>query len=139
MVYFRNGNWRKLALKNSGQHREFTVSYHHRFGRWIYGPDASPLDVKLETYLRAARGVEYEFLNTGPASNAGKRPRMYHKGNYIDDSQLCVEYLEREFGSLVANLTKEQILVSHAVRKMLEESTYFLNVRYGNIDIFQHY
>eukprot|EP00494_Astrolonche_serrata_P031089 UN31358 len=98
--------------------------YLHGSGRFRKAPDGSPFVVKLETYMRV-KGIKYEYVNDGPGSRAGKKPWIYYNGKKIEDSHMIVKFFEKEFGSLDEELTLEQKSLNQAVRRMLEEATYW--------------
>lgn len=92
-------------------------------------PNMSPFCAKLETYLRM-RDTPYK---TEPANfqkaPKGKIPYASLDGKLLGDSQLIIEQLERAAKPpLDAGLTAEQAATGRAVRRMLEEATYFAAV-----------
>ncbi len=89
-------------------------------------PNLSPFCIKLESYLRMV-GLPYQVkpgdLRQSPK---GKVPYVEIDGKIIGDSQFIIEYLKSTRGdTLDANLTPEQLAIGHAVRRMLEEATYW--------------
>jgi glutathione S-transferase len=60
----------------------------------------------------------------------GKIPFVAIDGKVMGDSQLIIEELERRLGdkALDAGLTPREHAISHAVRRMLEEGTYFIGM-----------
>jgi glutathione S-transferase len=95
----------------------------------------SPFCVKLESYLRMA-GLPYTVKPTdfGKAPK-GKIPFIEEDGKLLGDSQLIIEHLKRKHGDpLDAKLSAEEVARGHAVRRMLEESTYWhiAYVRYSD-------
>lgn len=89
----------------------------------------SPFGTKLETWLRMA-GLPYEKKPGSPMqAPKGKVPYVGVDGALLGDSQLIIEQLSSRAGrDLDAGLSAEQRAIGHAVRKMLEESTYFIVV-----------
>lgn len=89
----------------------------------------SPFGTKLETWLRMV-GLPYEKKSGNPLkAPKGKIPYVDIDGTLLGDSQLIIETLAQRAGmDLDAGLSPEQRAVGHAVRKMLEESTYFIVV-----------
>jgi glutathione S-transferase len=86
----------------------------------------SPFCLKLESYLRMT-GVPYTpraaAMNKAPK---GKIPFIEEDGKVLGDSQLIIEHLKRKHGDpLDAKLSKEEVARGHALRRMLEESTYW--------------
>ena len=98
-------------------------------------PSVSPFCMKLECYLRMA-GVPFESKLGDPRrAPRGKVPWLEDDGVVIPDSQLAIEHLKARYGDpLDAKLSKEQWARGHALRRMLEEGTYFLSVhqRWGD-------
>jgi glutathione S-transferase len=95
----------------------------------------SPFCVKLESYLRMV-GLPYKVMPTdfGKAPK-GKIPFVEVDGKLLGDSQLIIEHLKRKHGDpLDAKLSAEEVARGHAVRRMLEESTYWhiVHVRYSD-------
>lgn len=94
-------------------------------------PNLSPFAAKLETYLRLARWP-YEIK---PASFSqapkGKVPYVELDGRRVGDSQFIIEMLEARRPAeqrLDSWLSDRQRAVGHAVRRMLDEGTYFVLV-----------
>jgi glutathione S-transferase len=89
----------------------------------------SPFGTKLETWLRMA-GLPYEKKPGNPMqAPKGKVPYVGIDGELVGDSQLIIERLApRAAKDLDAGLSAEQRAIGHVVRKMLEESTYFIVV-----------
>jgi glutathione S-transferase len=101
-------------------------------GRYWGMPNLSPFGTKLETYLRMAKWP-YE---TRPAdfrkAPKGKVPYVQLDGKLVGDSQLVMETLEARRSpeqQLDAWLNDHQRAVGHAVRRMLDEGTYFVLVQ----------
>jgi glutathione S-transferase len=102
----------------------------------------SPFCLKLESYLRMT-GVPY----TARAADfrrapKGKIPFIEEEGKVLGDSQLIIEHLKRQQGDpLDAKLNAEELAKGHAVRRMLEESTYWhiVYVRWATEDGWQTY
>lgn len=96
----------------------------------------SPFCMKLECWLRLA-GIPFEIRAADPRkSPKGKLPyvRMLD-GSLLGDSQLIVERLTREHRvTLDDRLTEVQRATGRAVRRMIEEATYFSGVyaRWGD-------
>lgn len=142
------------------------IFYH--FGRSWTLPDASPFCVKVETYFKL-KGIEYERrplnLSLGKKAKSDKRPFIEISENckLISDSSVIIEYFENQSENknerereprlecAVAEssrgwrkeeeLTEIQRATSHAMRKMLEESTYWTLVatRWQNDTNFEGY
>ena len=90
-------------------------------------PNMSPFCIKLEAYLRMAE-VPYKAVPADfRASPKGKIPFVELDGKLMGDSQLIIEELERRLGdqALDAGLTPRERALGRAVRRTLEEATYF--------------
>lgn len=92
-------------------------------------PSLSPFCTKVENYLRMA-GIPYETkvadLRKAPK---GKVPFVKHEGRILADSTFIIDQLKKSYGDpLDAALTPEQHAIGHAVKRMLEEGTYFCGV-----------
>jgi glutathione S-transferase len=89
-------------------------------------PNVSPFCLKLEAYLRLA-GIPYQVKLADPLkAPKGKVPYVELDGKLMGDSQLIIEHLQRVHGDpLDGKLTPQQAAIGHAVRRMLEESTYW--------------
>jgi glutathione S-transferase len=98
-------------------------------------PDISPFAIKLETYLRMAN-LPYEVRKADiRKAPKGKIPYVDIEGTLMGDSQLIIEHLKSRHGDVLdAHLSPEQRAKGHAVRRMLEEATYFIGVYYRWVD-----
>lgn len=98
-------------------------------GRPWGSPHLSPFCAKLETYLRMA-GIEHEVRAAHmPRAPKGKIPYASIDGRTMGDSQLVIEELKRTRGdALDAHLDERRRATGHAVRRMLEEGTYFVSM-----------
>jgi glutathione S-transferase len=121
--------------------REEMITLHQ--GPAAFGAaNISPFCLKLESYLRMTK-VPYTAraaaFNKAPK---GKIPFIEEDGKVLGDSQLIIEHLKRKHGdTLDAKLTPEQVAQGHAVRRMLEESTYLhiLQLRWASDDGWKVY
>lgn len=88
--------------------------------------NASPFVGKLETWLRLA-GIPYAVKVGNPLrAPKGKVPYIDDDGLVLADSQLIIAHLTRARGvTLDDHLSDGERAVGHAVRRMLEEATYF--------------
>lgn len=92
--------------------------------------NASPFVAKLETWLRLA-GIPYRLAAANPLrAPRGKVPWIEDEGGQLlPDSQHIIEHLTRVHGvRLDEGLDAAQRAQARAVRRMLEEATYFLLV-----------
>ena len=59
-------------------------------------------------------------------SHKGKLPWMIYKGRVISDSQLCINYLNKDRGiDLNSHLSTEDKAIARAFQKMMEENFYW--------------
>lgn len=89
--------------------------------------NASPFCMKVEVFLRLA-GLEYRCVDTALPMRApkGKLPVLRDDGLLVADSQAIVEHLQRRHaGRLPPALREVPDGAQHALRRMLEEHTYF--------------
>lgn len=91
-------------------------------------PNPSAFCVKLETYLRMA-DIPYEIAAGAPADGPkGKIPWIEDGDEVLGDSTFIIAYLKKEHGDpLDANLTRQQLALGHAIKKLVEESLYFVS------------
>jgi len=85
----------------------------------------SPPCLKLETFLRMAK-LPYENDYGMRYSKKGKMPWIEYNGEEIADSNFCIRFLEKEFQVDVdSHLSTTERAISHCIRTMLEENTYW--------------
>ncbi|XP_060585323.1 failed axon connections homolog [Ruditapes philippinarum] len=84
--------------------------------------------MKLETYLRIHKiPFQLDFNYKGGPKN--KTPWIEYNGITMGDSQLIIEYFNKEFNfDMNSHLSKQERAVAWAIQKWLEEYTYWLNV-----------
>ena len=88
-------------------------------------PMVSNFAMKLETYLRMA-DIPYENSFVPKNSSKGKIPWIEYNGKRIADSNFCISFLNKEFKvTLDDKLSKSEQAVSHAIKTMVEENTYW--------------
>ncbi|KAL4219360.1 hypothetical protein ACF0H5_021940 [Mactra antiquata] len=91
-------------------------------------PNIGHFVIKLETYLRIAKipfQVNY-FHENGPKN---KTPWIEYNGITMGDSQLIIEFLNKEFSvNLNDHLSTLEVSQAWAIQKWIEEFTYWLNV-----------
>ncbi|ODM93344.1 hypothetical protein Ocin01_13338 [Orchesella cincta] len=89
----------------------------HTFHRCQPLPSFSHFGVKLETYLRMAK-IPYEIDTNNFMVPKGKMPSVTYKGKNVADSQLTIEFLNKEFGISIntKNTPKKQLAAK--LRKM---------------------
>ncbi|XP_053374697.1 failed axon connections homolog isoform X2 [Mercenaria mercenaria] len=96
----------------------------HTFGRGKKGPDISHFVVKLETYLRVNK-IPYQCDFTANNHLLGpkkKSPWIEYNGTTMGDSQLIIEFLNKEFKvDMNSDLTKQEKALAWAIQKWIEE------------------
>lgn len=97
-------------------------------------PNGSPFVVKLETWLRMVK-INHEVVETMAMSRATRQiPYIFHKGKEITDSNLIIEYLEKEFGvDPSEGLNEQQLAISRAFTKMVDDSTFWTFVTHSAV------
>uniref|UniRef100_A0A667ZX13 Failed axon connections homolog, metaxin like GST domain containing n=2 Tax=Myripristis murdjan TaxID=586833 RepID=A0A667ZX13_9TELE len=98
----------------------------HQFSRPKNGvPSLSPFCLKIETYLRML-DLPYQNYFDGKLSPQGKMPWIEYNHEQVSGSEFIVDFLEEKLGvNLNKNLTPQEIAVSRAVTKMVEEHLYW--------------
>lgn len=97
-------------------------------------PMISNFALKLETYLRMAE-IPYKNSFVPKMSSKGKIPWIVYNGKKIPDSNFCIAFLNEEFKvDLDERLNKTEKAVSHAIKTMIEENSYWTMVYYRWID-----
>jgi hypothetical protein len=113
------------------------VLYLHQFSAWEFGPNASPPCMKAETFLRLAK-IPYESRTDMKTCKTGTWPWAELNGETICDSQNIIETCTKHFNvQLGPKLTNHQQCVQTALRRVLEQSTYFHLVRDRWVDQFE--
>ncbi|HVV85699.1 MAG TPA: glutathione S-transferase family protein [Kofleriaceae bacterium] len=110
-------------------------------GRAWGTPNMSPFCGKLETYLRMADLPHKVVAAAMTKAPKGKIPFVTIDGELMGDSQLVIERLERTSGHpLDADLSPRDRATGRAVRRMIEEGTYFTGVhlRWATDEGFGH-
>lgn len=101
------------------------------YGGWeAFGvPDFSPACLKLKTYLRMA-GIPYDPQPGDPRKGPTKKiPYVDDAGTILGDSHLIFEHLFAKHGNpLDANLTPRQRAEGHALRRVVEQSLYWVTL-----------
>ncbi|XP_014836562.1 PREDICTED: failed axon connections homolog isoform X1 [Poecilia mexicana] len=98
----------------------------HQFSRPKNGiPSLSPFCLKIETYLRML-DLPYQNYFDGKLSPQGKMPWIEYNHEQVSGSEFIVDFLEEKLGvNLNKNLTPQEIAMSRAVTKMVEEHLYW--------------
>jgi glutathione S-transferase len=91
-------------------------------------PNPSAFCVKLETYLRMAE-IPYEIAGGDPRdAPKGKVPWIDDDGHVLGDSTFIIEYLKDKHGDpLDGRLTSREQAEGHAIKKLVEDSLYFVS------------
>lgn len=103
----------------------------HKFGSQWGVPDPSPFCVKLESFLLINK-ISYKIGDYDAKTILGKAPKKkapfvdLENGERIGDSNFIIQRLAKDLSiEMNEGLTKEQCAISHAYRKMMDESLYF--------------
>lgn len=99
---------------------------------WQFPPafglmNPSPFCMKVEVFLRLA-GLPYRCSNgkLPTAGPKGKLPVLRDGGQLVPDSQAIITHLQQRYGNQMhPALAAPETAVQHALRRMLEEHTYF--------------
>ncbi|KAK3088431.1 hypothetical protein FSP39_019144 [Pinctada imbricata] len=112
------------STSNETKHPKDTVIL-HQIGRGPYAPSLIPFAMKLETYLRMAK-IPYQNAHSLKTSSKGKWPWIEFNGQALADSGFIIKFLNKHFNvNLNANLSEEEKAAAHAIRRMVEENTYW--------------
>jgi len=102
----------------------------------------SPFCIKVEAYLRMSElpfSIKFGDPRKGPRK---KVPWIADEGEIVSDSHHIIAHVCKKYGDkLDAKLTAAQVNRGHALRRMLEEGTYYTQVwlRWGDDAGWQHY
>jgi glutathione S-transferase len=103
------------------------ITLHQPPGAWGL-PNLSPFCLKLESYLRMV-GLPYQVTPADPrGAPKGKIPYVWleDEKRFMGDSQLIIEHLKRKHGDpLDGRLGAVEVATGHAIRRMIEEGTYW--------------
>lgn len=98
----------------------------YQFERTWGIPNLSPFCCKIETYMRMA-GIEHEIKPALPMrAPKGKLPYIDDDGKKLGDSRFIVTYLKSAYTDLDAVLTAEELAVSTAMQRLLEEHLFWV-------------
>ena len=91
-------------------------------------PNPSAFCVKLEAYLRLAE-IPYQPEYGEPKdAPKGKVPWIDDDGFVLADSTFIIQYLKDKYGNPVDSwLSAEAMALGHAIKRMVEESLYFVS------------
>lgn len=91
-------------------------------------PNPSPFCMKVETYLRMA-ALRYEVVHGALPFKAPKKKLPYIEDGtqIVADSGIILDYLKQTYGDkLGENLSAAETAVAHALRRLFEESLYWV-------------
>lgn len=98
-------------------------------GRAWGTPHMSPFCAKLETYLRMTETPHKVVAASMQKAPKGKIPYVTIDGELMGDSQLIIERLEKTAKQpLDGDLSARDRATGRAIRRMIEEGTYFIGV-----------
>jgi glutathione S-transferase len=105
------------------------ITLYHVSDAW--GLDPSPFCLKVETYFRLAK-IPFEKAASFAAflkAPRKKLPYIVDDGEIIADSETIIEHLKKKYDVWLDDwLTPEQRAISHTVRRMLEDGTYWVAI-----------
>lgn len=97
----------------------------YQFERTWGIPNLSPFCCKIETYLRMA-GIEHDIKPALPMrAPKGKLPYITDNGKTLGDSRFIMEYLKSTYKNLDSGLTGEELAISAAMQRLLEEHLFW--------------
>lgn len=98
----------------------------HQFSRPRSGvPSLSPFCLKMETYLRMV-DLPYQNYFDGKLSPQGKMPWIEYNREQVCGTEFIIDFLEDKLGvSLNKSLSPQEMAVSRAITKMVEEHFYW--------------
>ncbi|CAL1586274.1 unnamed protein product [Knipowitschia caucasica] len=98
----------------------------HQFSRPKSGaPSLSPFCLKMETYLRMV-DLPYKNYFDGKLSPQGKMPWIEYNRQQVFGTEFIIDFLEEQLGvNLNKSLTPQEVAVSRAITKMVEEHFYW--------------
>ena len=98
----------------------------HQFAPALGLMNASPFCMKIEVFLRLS-GLEYRTVNASPVkAPKGKLPVVRDGETTVADSEAIVAWLQQRHHDRLPQALREPPLgADHALRRMLEEHTYF--------------
>lgn len=106
----------------------------YKFGPQWNIADPSPFCVKLESFLKL-NNIEYTLSNDCIRTALSKAPKgklpfiEFENGDGMGDSTMIIEELSKRHNiDMEATLSDQQKATSHAFRRMLDESTYWVLV-----------
>ena len=99
-------------------------------------PNASPLCMKLESYLRMAKIPYRVKIDIRPKqAPKGKLPFIEDDGFQIGDSHLIIKYLKEKYGDpLDEDLSKEQQMQSILLQRLMEDHLYWTGLYFRWMD-----
>ena len=88
--------------------------------------NGSPFCIKLEFFLRS-QNIPYKTKGFSPKlAPRGKMPFVKWRGSFLGDSEIIMHTLCRDLNiSLDSHLSDQEKHLSHALKRMLEDGTYF--------------
>jgi len=107
------------------------ITLYHFSDAW--GFDPSPFCLKAETYLRLAKLPFEKRISLAAMFRAPKKklPYIVDDDDVIADSEFIIEHVKRKYHVWLDDwLTPTQIATAYAIRRMLEDGTYWVLI-YG--------
>lgn len=98
----------------------------YQFDRTWGIPNLSPFCCKVETYLRIA-GIDHVVEPAFPLrAPKGKLPYIEDRGQLLADSRFIIAHLKTAYKDLDADLNPQQLAVSMAMQRLLEEHLFWI-------------
>ena len=98
----------------------------YQFERTWGIPNLSPFCCKVETYLRMV-GIGHDIKPALPMrAPKGKLPYISDQGKTLGDSRFIIEYLKSAYHDLDSGLTQEELALSTALQRLLEEHLFWV-------------
>ena len=98
----------------------------YQFDRTWGIPNLSPFCCKVETYLRIA-GIDHVVEPAFPLrAPKGKLPYIEDRGQLLADSRFIIAHLKTVYKDLDADLNPQQLAVSMAMQRLLEEHLFWI-------------
>lgn len=98
------------------------VVYLYTFPTTPHVYNICPFAIKVESWLRINK-IPYEMVHTMKFGSKGKIPYVVLDDEEIPDSNAIIDQLSQRFNKADANQTAEQLAITHACIRMLEEHT----------------
>ncbi|KAK3087891.1 hypothetical protein FSP39_012144 [Pinctada imbricata] len=120
-----------LRAKAKSSHQRPKVQYPrdtvilHNPGRGPFAPSLVPFSVKVETYLRILK-IPHQTVTDYQKGPKDKWPWIEYNDEVVADSAFIIKFINKTFNvDLDKGFNEEELATAHALRKMMEENTYW--------------